>query len=164
MTLARRELESAIGDIADLAELQREPEKQPMDTNTPALASIGIDIGKEVFHIVGFGTNGKPAHSRDQSALFEFGTGFLLPETGAPKGASRRCLRAETGNRRPPHARNGRKNDLSASELSVAGFGRLGGGRTRARTWDPLIKSQPLRAIAKPISLPAVSIAAECEH
>jgi hypothetical protein len=23
-----------------------------MDTNTPALASIGIDIGKEVFHIV----------------------------------------------------------------------------------------------------------------
>jgi hypothetical protein len=34
------------------------PEKQPMDTNTPALASIGIDIGKEAFHIVGFGTNG----------------------------------------------------------------------------------------------------------
>jgi hypothetical protein len=30
-----------------------------MDTNTSALASIGIDIGKEVFHIVGFGTNGK---------------------------------------------------------------------------------------------------------
>ena len=30
-----------------------------MDTNTPALASIGIDIGKEVFHIVGFGSNGK---------------------------------------------------------------------------------------------------------
>jgi len=31
------------------------------------------------------------------------------------------------------------KNGLSASELSVAGFGRLGGGRTRARTWDPLV-------------------------
>jgi hypothetical protein len=30
-----------------------------MDTHTPALASIGIDIGKEVFHIVGFGSNGK---------------------------------------------------------------------------------------------------------
>ena len=35
-----------------------------MDTNTPALASIGIDIGKEVFHIVGFGTNGKIAFRR----------------------------------------------------------------------------------------------------
>ena len=39
-------------------------EKHPMDTNTPALASIGIDIGKEVFHIVGFGTNGKIAFRR----------------------------------------------------------------------------------------------------
>jgi hypothetical protein len=29
-----------------------------MDTTTALLASIGIDIGKEVFHIVGFGTNG----------------------------------------------------------------------------------------------------------
>ena len=27
-----------------------------MDTITPSLASIGIDIGKEVFHIVGFST------------------------------------------------------------------------------------------------------------
>ena len=40
----------------------------------------------------------RPAHSCDQPALFEFGTGFLPPETGAPKGAGRRCLRAETGN------------------------------------------------------------------
>jgi transposase len=30
-----------------------------MDTNTQSLASIGIDIGKEVFHVVGFGTDGK---------------------------------------------------------------------------------------------------------
>jgi transposase len=30
-----------------------------MDTTTPSLASIGIDIGKEVFHNVGFGTDGK---------------------------------------------------------------------------------------------------------
>ena len=29
-------------------------------TTTP-LASIGIDIGKEVFHVVGFGTDGKIA-------------------------------------------------------------------------------------------------------
>jgi transposase len=32
-----------------------------MDTSTPSLASIGVDIGKEVFHIVGFGTDGKIA-------------------------------------------------------------------------------------------------------
>jgi len=30
-------------------------------TNIPALASVGIDIGKEVFHVVGFGTDGKIA-------------------------------------------------------------------------------------------------------
>ena len=30
-----------------------------MDTATPRLASIGIDIGKEVFHIVGFSSGGK---------------------------------------------------------------------------------------------------------
>ncbi len=31
---------------------------------TPALASIGIDIGKEVFHVVGFGADGKIAFRR----------------------------------------------------------------------------------------------------
>ena len=41
----------------------------------------------------------------------------------------RRYPRAETGNRRPRHARNGRKNGLSACEQFTAGFGRLGGGR-----------------------------------
>ena len=35
-----------------------------MDTTTPPLASIGIDIGKEVFHIVGFGADGKIAFRR----------------------------------------------------------------------------------------------------
>jgi transposase len=35
-----------------------------MDTTTPALASIAIDFGKEVFHIVGFGTDGKIAFRR----------------------------------------------------------------------------------------------------
>jgi transposase len=35
-----------------------------MDTTTPPFASIGIDIGKEVFHIVGFGTDGKIAFRR----------------------------------------------------------------------------------------------------
>jgi len=35
-----------------------------MYTTTPPLASIGIDIGKEVFHIVGFSTDGKIAMRR----------------------------------------------------------------------------------------------------
>jgi transposase len=35
-----------------------------MDTTTAPLASIGIDIGKEIFHIVGFGTDGKIAFRR----------------------------------------------------------------------------------------------------
>ena len=34
-----------------------------MNTTAP-LASIGIDIGKEVFHVVGFGTDGKIAFRR----------------------------------------------------------------------------------------------------
>jgi hypothetical protein len=29
-----------------------------LDTTTPRLASIGIDIGKEVFHILGFSADG----------------------------------------------------------------------------------------------------------
>src|SRR6202165_1504780 len=35
-----------------------------MDTIIPPLASIGIDIGKEVFHVVGFSTDGKIAFRR----------------------------------------------------------------------------------------------------
>ena len=35
-----------------------------MDTTIPPLASIGIDIGKEVFHIVGFSTDGRIAFRR----------------------------------------------------------------------------------------------------
>jgi hypothetical protein len=34
------------------------PGEAAMDTSTSPLSSIGIDIGKEVFHIVGFSTNG----------------------------------------------------------------------------------------------------------
>jgi hypothetical protein len=37
----------------------QQPEKQPMDTIAP-LASIGIDIGKDVFPVVGFGTRRQP--------------------------------------------------------------------------------------------------------
>jgi hypothetical protein len=46
----------------------------------------------------------RPAHSCDQPALFEFGTGFLPPETGAPKEPQRRisAQRPEIGDH---HAR-----------------------------------------------------------
>ena len=40
-----------------------------MDTTTSPLASIGIDIGKEVFHLVGFGTDGKIAFRRKVKRL-----------------------------------------------------------------------------------------------
>jgi hypothetical protein len=36
-----------------------------MDTTIPPLASIGIDIGNEVFHIVGFSTDGGGGRGRD---------------------------------------------------------------------------------------------------
>src|ERR1700754_2680757 len=44
-----------------------------MNTAPRPLASIGIDIGKEVFHVVGFGTDGKIAFLRKikRFALFE---------------------------------------------------------------------------------------------
>ena len=51
-----------------------------MDTTTTApLASIGIDIGKEVFHIVGFGTNGKIAFRRKIKRLALVDTLKRLP-------------------------------------------------------------------------------------
>jgi hypothetical protein len=83
-----------------------------------------------------------PARFCNQPALFEFGTGFLPPETGAPKAPQRRYLRAETGNRRPPRARNSRKSGLRACKSLYLDFAGLGGGRTRARTSDPLIKGR----------------------
>jgi hypothetical protein len=43
--------------------LPQHPEKEPMTTTAP-LASIGIDIGKEVFHVVGFGTDGNETFRR----------------------------------------------------------------------------------------------------
>jgi transposase len=36
-----------------------QPEKQTSDHPTQTFASIGIDVGKDVFHIVGFDLQGK---------------------------------------------------------------------------------------------------------
>ena len=38
--------------------------KPKMEPNTGSLAVIGVDIGKEVFHLVGFGVDGKTAFRR----------------------------------------------------------------------------------------------------
>ena len=48
-------------------------------TTTPALVSIGIDIGKEVFHIVGFGADGKIAFRRKIKRLALIETFKQLP-------------------------------------------------------------------------------------
>ena len=46
---------------------------------TKLLASIGIDIGKEVFHVVGFGTDGKIAFRRKIKRLGLLEAFKLLP-------------------------------------------------------------------------------------
>ena len=55
-----------------------------MDTGTPPFASIGIDIGKEVFHIVGFSAEGKIAFRREikRLALAETFKNFLTCVVG----------------------------------------------------------------------------------
>ena len=40
-------------------EQRRSSMKAKMEANQASLAVIGIDIGKEVFHIVGFGSTGR---------------------------------------------------------------------------------------------------------
>src|SRR3954447_6477849 len=50
-----------------------------MDTTVQPLASIGIDIGKEVFHVVGFGTDGKIAFRRKIKRLALVETFRRLP-------------------------------------------------------------------------------------
>jgi hypothetical protein len=46
---------------------------------TNPLASIGIDIGKEVFHVIGFGTDGKIAFRRKIKRLALLEAFKLLP-------------------------------------------------------------------------------------
>lgn len=50
-----------------------------MDTTIAPLASIGIDIGKEVFHLVGFGTDGRIAFRRKIKRLALVETFKKLP-------------------------------------------------------------------------------------
>jgi len=50
-----------------------------MDTTARPLSSIGIDIGKEIFHVVGFGTDGKIAFRRKIKRLAPVETFRRLP-------------------------------------------------------------------------------------
>ncbi len=50
-----------------------------MDAATPPLSSIGIEIGKEVFHVVGFGDDGKIAFRRKIKRLALAETFSKLP-------------------------------------------------------------------------------------
>jgi transposase len=50
-----------------------------MDTTIAPLASIGIDIGKEVFHLAGFSTDGKIAFRRKINRLALIETFKKLP-------------------------------------------------------------------------------------
>ena len=45
-----------------------------------------------------------------------------------------------------------RRNGLFPIEDGFDGFGRLDGGRTRARTWDPMIKSLALTVLFQLLS------------
>src|SRR5258705_9912966 len=60
------------------------------------------------------------------------------PEAKNPP--ERALLSAETGNLKIG-VKNPRRNGLFSIGDGFRGSGRLDGGRTRARTWDPLIKS-----------------------
>ena len=68
-----------------------------MDTTTQPLASIGIDIGKEVFHVVGFGTDGKIAFRRKIKRLALVETFKKLPPSVVGREA---CLSAHFAARR----------------------------------------------------------------
>ena len=50
-----------------------------METTVAPLASIGVDIGKEVFHLVGFNTDGKIAFRRKIKRLALIETFRKLP-------------------------------------------------------------------------------------
>ena len=43
--------------------------KPRTESNTASLAVVGIDIGKDVFHLIGFGADGKIAFRRRNGRL-----------------------------------------------------------------------------------------------
>lgn len=64
-----------------------------MDTTIPPLAAIGIDIGKEVFHVVGFSTDGRTAFRRKINSTDD-SLDAIANEFGIAKETGRNQLRS----------------------------------------------------------------------
>src|SRR6476660_1507101 len=72
------------------------------------------------------------------------GNGIFGCRDRAPKTIAKMCERLQRQKSEKRVARNARRKALLDLVLETCGLRRLDGGRTRARTWDPLIKSQLL--------------------
>src|SRR3954451_20902657 len=73
------------------------PAKHPMDTSIAPLASIGIDIGKEVFHVVGLSTDGRIAFPRKIKRLALVETFKNLPPECRWHGGVPKCTLCQPG-------------------------------------------------------------------
>jgi len=100
-----------------------------MDTTHTALASIGIDIGEDVFHIVRFGADGKIA--------------FFRATTRGARTKSRTPGSAILVGKRQPHSA-GRQLGFG----SLAGFWVRAGSsrRQNCRQYDPGVESSTMVA------------------
>src|SRR5258706_1940978 len=83
--------------------------------------------------------SGCSAVSRSATAA---GNGIFGCRDRAPKTVAKMCERLQRQKSEKRVARNARRKALIDLVLETCGLRRLDGGRTRARTWDPLIKSQ----------------------
>jgi len=68
--------------------------KPQTETNTPTPAVIGVDIGKEIFHVVAFGVDGKIALRRKIRRLGRsMQTGRARPGARAARSGMPRCAK-----------------------------------------------------------------------
>src|SRR6266481_5793250 len=86
------------------------------------------------------------------------GNGIFGCRDRAPKTVAKMCERLQRQKSEKRVARNARRKALFDLALETCGLQRLDGGRTRARTWDPLIKSHRFWQILSGITLP------RCHH
>jgi hypothetical protein len=76
------------------------------------------------------------------SAVSAAGNGIFGCRDRAPKTVAKMCERLQRQKSEKRVARNARRNAPFSVLSETCGLRRLDGGRTRARTWDPLIKSR----------------------
>src|SRR6267154_1162948 len=87
------------------------------------------------------GACGPTSHSKPAGNGF-FGCRDKAPKTITKKGE---CLQRPKSGKQV--AGNPRRTALFGVDCGKGGLRRLDGGRTRARTWDPMIKSLPLSSL-----------------